>query len=231
MKAINYAINRQAIVQVQASGYGTPAYQPFPKGFVGYDPSLASLYPYDPAKAKALLAAAGYPHGIKITLDSVSVDDSLAEQIQGQLKSAGITATIKDIPADTETQYLYLDKTIPLAVDGTAGRTSPVEMLDVLYSQQGLMNVDGKAATAPLAVTDALAKALTVSLSSPSYPGVLQHAVSTAVPGRPHPHLAVHQPADLCLQPQGQRHPVRPGAAALGRRPGGELSVAGDIEI
>jgi hypothetical protein len=43
------------------------------------------------------------------------------------------------------------------------------------------MNVDGKAATAPLAVTDALARALTVSLSSPSYPGVLQHAVSTAV--------------------------------------------------
>ena len=181
VKAINYAINRQAIVQVQASGYGTPAYQPFPKGFVGYDPSLASLYPYNPAKARQLLAQAGYPHGISITLTSVTTDDSLAEQIQGQLKQAGITATIKNVPTDTETQYLYLDKTIPFAVDGTAGRTSPVEMLDVLYSQQGLMNVDGKAATAPLAVTDALAKALTVSLSSPSYPGVLQHAVNTAV--------------------------------------------------
>ena len=185
VKAINYAINRQAIVQVQASGYGTPAYQPFPKGFVGYDPSLANLYPYNPAKASKLLAQAGYPHGISITLTSVTTDDSLAEQIQGQLKQAGITATIKNVPTDTETQYLYLDKTIPFAVDGTAGRTSPVEMLDVLYSQQGLMNVDGKAATAPLAVTDALAKALTVSLTSPSYPSVLQHAVNTAVQDDP----------------------------------------------
>ena len=76
---------------------------------------------------------------------TVSTSDSLAQQLQSQLKQVGITVTIKDIPADTETQYLYLDKTIPLAIDGTAGRNSPVEMLDVLYSQQGLMNVDGKA--------------------------------------------------------------------------------------
>lgn len=121
VKAINYAINRQAIVQVQASGFGAATYQPFPQGFVGYDASLANLYPYNPAKAKKLLAAAGYPHGIKITLDSVSVDDSLAEQLQGQLAQAGITATIKDIPIDTETQYLYIDKTLPLTIDGTVG--------------------------------------------------------------------------------------------------------------
>jgi peptide/nickel transport system substrate-binding protein len=185
VKAINYAIDRQAIVQVQASGYGSPAFQPFPKGFVGYDSTLASLYPYDPAKAKALLASAGYPHGIKITLDTVSVDDAIAEQIQSQLAKAGITATIKDIPTDTETQYLYIDKTLPLTVDGTAGRTSPVEMLDVLYSQQGLMNVDGKSATTPLNVSKALASILTVPLDSPKYPAALQSTIRTAVVGEP----------------------------------------------
>jgi peptide/nickel transport system substrate-binding protein len=181
VQAINYAINRQAILQVQASGYGSVSYQPFPKGFVGYSPKLANLYPYDPAKAKQLLAAAGYPHGLKITLTSVSTSDSLAEQIQSQLAQAGITATIKNIPADTETQFLYLNKTIPFAVDGTAGRASPVEMLDVLYSQQGLMNVNGKTSTDSSAVTSALAQALTVPLDSPSYPGTLQNAVATAV--------------------------------------------------
>jgi peptide/nickel transport system substrate-binding protein len=185
VQAINYAINRQAIVQVQASGYGAPSYQPFPKGFVGYSPKLANLYPYNPAKAKQLLAQAGYPHGLKITLSSVSTTDSLAELLQSQLKQAGITATIKDIPADTETQYLYLDKTIPLAIDGTAGRTSPVEMLDVLYSQQGLMNVDGKTATDSPVVTRALSQALTVPLTSPSYASTLQNAITTAVQGDP----------------------------------------------
>ena len=185
VQAINYAINRQAILQVQASGYGAVSYQPFPKGFVGYSSSLANLYPYNPAKARQLLAQAGYPHGLQITLTTVSTSDSLAEQIQGQLEQAGITATIKDIPADTETQYLYLNKSIPLAIDGTAGRMSPVEMLDVLYSQQGLMNVDGKAGTVPSPVSQALAKALTVPLDSSSYPAALRDAVTTAVQDEP----------------------------------------------
>ena len=224
VKAINYAIDRQAILKVQASGYGAVSYQPFPKGFVGYSPALANLYPYNPAKAKQLLAQAGYPHGLKITLSTVSTSDSLAEQLQSQLKQVGISVTIKDIPAATETQYLYLDKTIPLAIDGTAGRNSPVEMLDVLYSQQGLMNVNGKKFN-HLAHRDPGAE-----------PGPHGAAHLGQVPDRaaargehrgaerPDPHLALHQPAHLRLQPQGHRHSVRPGPAALGRRPGGELS-------
>ena len=185
VEAINYAINRQAILTVQASGYGAVAYQPFPKGFVGYSSKLANLYPYNPTLAKQLLAKAGYKNGLKITLTAPATDSALAEQIQGQLAQVGITATIGNISADTETQYLYLDKTIPFAVDGTAGRMSPVEMLDVLYSQQGLMDVDGKAGTTPAAVSSALANALTVPLDSPSYPAALQNAVVTSVKDDP----------------------------------------------
>jgi peptide/nickel transport system substrate-binding protein len=185
VEAINYAIDRQAILQVQASGYGSVAYQPFPKGFVGYSAKLANAYPHSPAKARQLLAQAGYAKGLGITLTSTAATDPLAEQIQGQLAEAGITATIKDVAADTETQFLYLDKSIPLAVDGTAGRMSPVEMLDVLYSQQGLMNVTGKATTVPSPVAGALAKALTVPLDSPDYPAALQGAVETSVQQEP----------------------------------------------
>ena len=54
-------------------------------------------------------------------------------------------------------------------------------MLDVLYSQQGLMNVDGKTSTVSSAVTQALGKALTVPLNSPSYASTLQATVGTAV--------------------------------------------------
>ncbi len=186
VQAINYAINRKAILQVQASGYGAVAYQPFPAGFVGYSAKLANQYPYNPALARQLLAQAGYAKGLSITLTSSSAaDDSLAEQIQGQLQQVGISVTIKDIAADTSTQLLYLDKSIPLAVDGTAGRMSPVEMLDVLYSQQGLMNVTGKATTTAPEVSSALSKALTVPLDSPSYPATLQNAVETAVQQEP----------------------------------------------
>ena len=124
VKAINYAIDRQAILQVQASGYGAISYQPFPAGFVGYSSKLANEYPYNPTLAKQLLAQAGYSKGLKITLTAPSTDASIAEQIQGQLAQVGITATIGNVATDTETQYLYLDKTIPFAVDGTAGRMS-----------------------------------------------------------------------------------------------------------
>ena len=41
-------------------GQGEVASQPFPKDSPGYDPTIAGLYPYDPAKAKQLLAQAGY---------------------------------------------------------------------------------------------------------------------------------------------------------------------------
>jgi peptide/nickel transport system substrate-binding protein len=185
VQAINYAINRQALVQVQESGYGAASYQPFPKGFVGYSSALANEYPYSLAKAKQLLAQAGYSSGVSVTLTSTSTTDSLAEQIQGQLQEAGIKVTIKDISADTSTQYLYLDKSIPFAIDGTAGRMSPVEMLDVLYSQQGLMNVTGKATTTPSSVSAALSKALTVPLDSADYASTLQDAVTTSVTAEP----------------------------------------------
>jgi peptide/nickel transport system substrate-binding protein len=185
IEAINYAIDRQSLVQVQQSGYGAPAYQPFPQGFVGYDPKLADLYPYDPAKAKQLLAAAGFNKGVSITITSVTPDDPIAEQIQSQLGAVGIKANISDVPEDTLTQYLYLDKTIPFAIDGTAGRPSPLEMLDVLYSQKGLMNVDGKTSSAPPAVTAALNKVEAVPVTSPDYPSALQGAVATAVVDEP----------------------------------------------
>jgi peptide/nickel transport system substrate-binding protein len=58
-------------------------------------------------------------------------------------------------------------------------------MLDVLYSQQGLMNVDGKAGTTSPAVSQALSQILTVPLDSPSYPSALQNTVATAVQGDP----------------------------------------------
>src|SRR6185312_169559 len=97
VEAINYAIDRKAILQVRAAGYGAVAYQPFPAGFVGYSAKLANLYPYNPALAKQLLAQAGYAKGLSITLTSTAASDPLAEQIQGQLQQVGINVTIKDI--------------------------------------------------------------------------------------------------------------------------------------
>jgi ABC-type transport system substrate-binding protein len=182
-EAINYAINRQALLKVQQAGYGSVSYQPFPKGYAGYNAKLGDLYPYDPAKARKLIAEAGSGAKTPITLTNGlgAADDSLAEQLQSQLQSVGLKVSIKDVPSATFTQALYVNKSVSFALDQTAGRESPIEMLDVLYDQQGLMNVDGKTAKESANVSSAFSKTLGVPLTAANYASTLQSSVATAV--------------------------------------------------
>lgn len=93
-QAINYALNRQALNQAVYAGNGQPNDEIALPGDDGYVPSLASRYTYDPAKAKELLAAAGYPHGFTMHILDVTAlgFDTLAEAISGELQAVGINA-------------------------------------------------------------------------------------------------------------------------------------------
>ncbi len=66
-QAIAHALNREAIIQGNGSGYGTPIGTHFSPANEAYV-DLIGTYPYDPAKAKALLAEAGFADGIKATI-------------------------------------------------------------------------------------------------------------------------------------------------------------------
>jgi peptide/nickel transport system substrate-binding protein len=204
VEAINYAIDRNALLQVQQAGYGSISYQPFPKGYVGYDPKLANLYPYDPAKARQLLAQVPGIKGVTLNLTNYqgATESSLAEQLQSQLGAVGLKVAINDIPEATATQYLYVNKSIPFAIDGTAGRESPVQMLQVLYDQKGLMDVDGKTGTEPIAVVAALNQAETIPLTSSAYPATLQKAVATAVTDDPIHVWLYNQPRIFAVSPK-----------------------------
>jgi peptide/nickel transport system substrate-binding protein len=92
-QAMNYAINRSALAKVLGSGYGTPITQMAAPGWDSYDVALEQAYPYDPAKARQLLAAAGYPHGFTLPVVSVAAvgQDLLANALEGQLSAVGIT--------------------------------------------------------------------------------------------------------------------------------------------
>jgi peptide/nickel transport system substrate-binding protein len=93
-QAINYALNRQALNQAVYAGMGQPNDEPALPGDDGYVASLANRYPYDPAKARQLLAAAGYPHGFTMHILDVTAlgFDTLAEAISGELQAVGINA-------------------------------------------------------------------------------------------------------------------------------------------
>ena len=93
-EALNLAVNRRRLVQLQA-GQATPANQYLPPGYPGYQPNLPQI-PFNPTEARALLAKAGYKHGLTITL-SVNNDPGVvqrAESVIQNLASVGVTVKL-----------------------------------------------------------------------------------------------------------------------------------------
>jgi peptide/nickel transport system substrate-binding protein len=91
-QAINYAVNTPRIIKDILGGYGTPTVCLNSLHF-GYNPAVKP-YPYDPAKAKALLKEAGYPDGFEMTVHYATVNmmkgDEMYQAVQSDLAAVGI---------------------------------------------------------------------------------------------------------------------------------------------
>lgn len=99
--ALEYAVDRPEINKVTMAGLGEPAYQPFPSWSAGYNPSIGQSYSYQPAKAKAMLAAAGFPNGVSFTLvfpSGVQAYEQAAELMQNEMAKAGFHVSLDQIP-------------------------------------------------------------------------------------------------------------------------------------
>ncbi|MFI1094207.1 ABC transporter substrate-binding protein [Streptomyces sp. NPDC020917] len=97
-QAMNMAFDRKMIAKNLDQGYATPTLQPWIKGFPQYDKSLESLYPYDVARARKLLADAGYPNGFDLVLPAYSDQPALTKYdpiIKQSLGDIGIRVTYK----------------------------------------------------------------------------------------------------------------------------------------
>jgi peptide/nickel transport system substrate-binding protein len=130
-QAVNYAVDRQAIVQSVLEGYGELLHGPYGSAWLGYDPALAP-YPYDPPKARQLLAEAGYPNGLETTFNvsngAFLKDRELGEVVASQLGQVGIKVQL--VP--TERAKLQDDwrngtfRGITLVAWGTASDPDPM---------------------------------------------------------------------------------------------------------
>ncbi len=67
-QAMIYGFNREAMTEELMRGTATPAYGMLSRGTYAFDPDF-KMYEYDPEKAKALLAEAGYPDGFEIDME------------------------------------------------------------------------------------------------------------------------------------------------------------------
>jgi peptide/nickel transport system substrate-binding protein len=97
-QAMNYAVDREAIVKAILGGRGTALPGPLWPGHLGYTPDVTP-YRYDPEKAKALLKEAGYPDGFSfkwtVTQGVVAKDIEIAQAVANQLAKVGIKATLQ----------------------------------------------------------------------------------------------------------------------------------------
>jgi peptide/nickel transport system substrate-binding protein len=133
-RALNYATDVEAIVRSVLDGNGHRLEGPFTPVMFGHDASVKGYAP-DPARARKLLAEAGYPDGLDITLDSPSGryqgDKEIAEALGGQWQKAGFRPRVQ--VAEWGAYFKrYLGKQFPDAY--LLGLGGPMQDADELYN-------------------------------------------------------------------------------------------------
>lgn len=128
-QALNYAVDKNAIVDSLFSGRAFLLNgQLLRKEQVGFDPSLKD-YPYDPAKAKALLAEAGHPNGFEITFKFPSgryaQDREVSEAVAGMLAQVGVRTRMTSLEPGEFLRQLRARELQPLAYLGLAPLPDP----------------------------------------------------------------------------------------------------------
>ncbi|MCY4190736.1 MAG: ABC transporter substrate-binding protein [Litoreibacter sp.] len=113
-QAIDHAIDRQTMVDIVLEGLGKPANQMMPPGFFGSSEDIP-MPTYDPAKARELLADAGYPDGFEVdlfcTADRLPGDGAICQGLGQMLTQVGIKTNVNAIsktvyfPAQARLEY------------------------------------------------------------------------------------------------------------------------------
>ena len=100
-QALSLSINRQALADRIMDGTAVPAAQFLPGDMPGNLPGRQAL-PYDPARARALLAEAGFPQGFAMTLHGTNNryvnDGPLLQAIAQQFQRVGVIAAVEAMP-------------------------------------------------------------------------------------------------------------------------------------
>lgn len=99
-QALNYAVNKEAIVESLLAGRGAPAAQGATPTAFGYNDDVEP-YPYDPEQAQELLAAAGYEDGFDLTAEvvvgSFPGDAQIYQAMQADLAAVGVNIDLQTL--------------------------------------------------------------------------------------------------------------------------------------
>jgi peptide/nickel transport system substrate-binding protein len=112
-QALNHAVDKQSIADLIMFGYAEVASQGLTSVTFGYNPALKP-YAYDPVRARALLAEAGYPNGFPLTIevvtDSTTPDGFMYQKVAQDIDAIGVDVTLRSIPySDYQRKYTLSD--------------------------------------------------------------------------------------------------------------------------
>ncbi|QQK08889.1 glutathione ABC transporter substrate-binding protein [Miniphocaeibacter halophilus] len=109
-QAMNYAIDKEAFVQLMYSGYAKPATSAVPSIIEGYVEQEG--YDYDLEKAKELMKEAGYEDGFKLTIwgDNTTQEIKGMTFIKQQLEQIGIEVEVLPMEEATRNDKIYVEK-------------------------------------------------------------------------------------------------------------------------
>ena len=101
-RAVYHALNVDLIVAKVLRGQGTPTGALLSPTVDGSPAELDKRLPHDPAKARALLAEAGYPNGFSVTLDCVNIAyrENTCQAAAAMLTQVGIRTTLRSSPTN-----------------------------------------------------------------------------------------------------------------------------------
>ena len=151
-RAVAHAIDRQQYIELARGGYGEPLYSPIPKGYFGYSEDVPR-YEHDIARAKQLLAEAGYPNGVEVTMTNYDANKLPGEVIMEQIKQAGIRATAEVLDQPTFVGRVIKNEGINFTVHCCVRQPDPdIWLTDALTPKGGAIYISRYDLEADLAV-------------------------------------------------------------------------------
>jgi peptide/nickel transport system substrate-binding protein len=137
-QALFHATDRQAVLEGAVFGFGRLLGSFMPPVISEYYVDLNTRYPYDPARARALLAQAGFPNGFDTVIylpQPYAESVKSGEIVASQYKKVGINAKLVTLEWGAWLDKVYKKHDYGLTVIGHVGRLDPVTLLERFKSK------------------------------------------------------------------------------------------------